>query len=792
MQSLTKVYLTAFVIVVLVIGAAFTIYKPASTTEDINLKTFASEQELKDFLQTNAESYQDYEYRSSAVRTQEELVPSAGGSAKSEPTSAGSQSSLDYSKTNIQVKGVDEADFVKNDGKYIYIVSNNRLLIVDAYPAENAQILSNTTIENPQEIFVVGDNLIVFSSPNYVQPLIKETKVGAPDYYPRYEQKVKIQIYDISDRSNPVVKKEFTVDGDYFDSRMIDNKVYAIINSYASYDYRKEAIVLPKFAPEGYGRQFPQIYYPDVPSSSYTFTNVIKFDTEGSFDNKVFLFGSANVIYVSKDNIYVTYEKYVPYYETQITIIDKVILPLLPADVADRIRMQGTVAANPQNAFQAQEKEFNNYLQTLSSEEQQKLYDKLQERMQEVQAEITKDQQKTIVHKISIKDGIRYESSGEFPGHLLNQFSMDEYNGNLRVATTVGNNFLGGPRLLTAQAAEYGVTTAVAKPGAIEPNAKENAAGKTEPSVAPPELIGPPVIVPPAQRSNSVNNVYVLDESLNVIGKLEDLAKGERIFSARFIGDRLYLVTFVKVDPLFVIDLSVPQQPRVLGELKIPGVSQYLHPYDEGGTDAFGVQTRFIIGIGQDAKDAQGRTVFSGVKVSLFDVSDVSAPKEVDNYIIGKEGTYTPITYEHKSFLFDKEKNVMVIPVTINDYTDFKYQSWSGAYVFSFTPENKISLTGTVAHDDRLVDPTISYMPYFYNPAVERSLYMDNVLYTISQAKIKMNSLTDLSEVNEINLPEPEYDYGVVKGGSGGSGEIDGIGAPTTIEGIASVEVSIP
>ncbi|MBI4162712.1 MAG: beta-propeller domain-containing protein [Candidatus Aenigmarchaeota archaeon] len=741
-KQLTKVYLTAFIIVVVVaIGAAFTMYKPGQQTEDIHLKTFASEQELKDFLKNNQQLGGTY-----YERTEAQGAAPSDGNAKNE-LSAGSQSDVDYSQTNIQVEGVDEADFVKNDGKYIYIISNNRLLIVDAYPAENAQILSNITIENenPKEIFVNGNSLIVFSSKNYIQPLAE----GRPiEYIARYEQKVKVQIYDISDRSNPVIKKEFAVDGNYHDSRMIGSKVYAIINSHANYNYDTGTLTLPEFSPEK--SSFPQIYYPGMPSSSYTFTNVIEFDAEGNFDNKVFLFGRTNIMYVSKDNIYITYEKYVPYYEVQGQLTEKAVLPLLPADVADRVRIAGVVASNPYNAQQARQAELNKYLQTLSTEQQQAFYDKLQERMEAVQAEISKEQQKTIVHKISIKNGIKYEASGEFPGHLLNQFSMDEYNGNLRVAATVGGSF-GGPVILAGDDV-IGIT-----------NVKEGITFEEQQQLERP--------VPPAPRSSSVNNVYVLDGNLNVIGKLEDLAKGERIFSARFITDRAYLVTFVQVDPLFVIDLSVPEQPKVLGELKIPGVSQYLHPYD---------QTR-ILGIGQDAKDEQGRTIFSGVKISLFDVSDVSAPIETDNYIIGKEGTYTPITYDHKAFLFNKQKNIMVIPVTINDYTNNEYKSWSGAYVFSFTPENKISLTGTVAHSNNIYDITSSF---YYNPAVERSLYIDNVLYTISQAKIKMNLLADLSEINEIALPEADYNYGFAEGSSSA-------GAPTEVDGYASGEVSI-
>ena len=208
---------------------------------------------------------------------------------------------------------------------------------------------------------------------------------------------------------------------------------------------------------------------------------------------------------------------------------------------------------------------------------------------------------------------------------------MDEYNGNLRVATTVSGGF-GGATVGTVQpvrAEQTAIAESVAVPtdaAVVEGTVKNDKPVET-------------IVAPPRPRSGNVNNVYVLDENLKVVGELEDLAPGESIFSARFIENRLYLVTFIRIDPLFVIDLSVPSQPRVLGELKIPGVSQYLHPYDN----------THIIGVGMDATDGQGRTMFTGVKISLFDVSDVAAPKEEDNYIIGKQGSSTPITYEHKS-----------------------------------------------------------------------------------------------------------------------------------------------
>jgi hypothetical protein len=144
----------------------------------------------------------------------------------------------------------------------------------------------------------------------------------------------------------------------------------------------------------------------------------------------------------------------------------------------------------------------------------------------------------TVIHKIAIKDGrIRYVASGIVPGTILNQFSMDEHKGYFRIATTIGSWWWG--------------------------------------------------------RDDSKNNVYVLDDDMRTVGKLEGLAPGETIYSARFFGNRCYLVTYKQIDPFFVIDLRNPKDPKVLGELKIPGFSTYLHPYDEN----------HVIGIGKNAND---------------------------------------------------------------------------------------------------------------------------------------------------------------------------------------------
>jgi len=219
------------------------------------------------------------------------------------------------------------------------------------------------------------------------------------------------------------------------------------------------------------------------------------------------------------------------------------------------------------------------------------------------------------------------------------------------------------------------------------------------------------------------------------------------------MGDRLYLVTFRNIDPLFVIDLSDPTAPTKLGELKVTGYSGYLHPYDEN----------HIIGIGKET-EYEAKADFSwyqGVKISLFDVSDVSNPVEVAKYEIGDRGTDSPVLYDHKALLFDKEKNLLVIPVLVaekdptlypDELPDWAYGEyvWQGACVFDISPDG-IALRGTITHLEDgadLKNSHWSYSEYF----VERTLYIEDVLYTVSDKLVKMNDLGSLDLLNEIEL----------------------------------------
>jgi uncharacterized secreted protein with C-terminal beta-propeller domain len=269
-------------------------------------------------------------------------------------------------------------------------------------------------------------------------------------------------------------------------------------------------------------------------------------------------------------------------------------------------------------------------------------------------------------------------------------------------------------------------------------------------------------------RDTSTNNLYVLDEDLNIVGRIEGIAQGESIYSIRFIGDRAYMVTFKHVDPLFVIGLEDPTNPVLLGKLKIPGYSEYLHPYDE--THIIGIGKEVDESIDADKVHTEGAvyyTAIQGVKLAIFDVSDVSNPVEMYKEVIGDRGSESPAETEHKAFLFDKKRNLLVIPVTVAELQEGQTKDmegefvFQGAYVYDINLEDGFNLKGKITHyeDDEAFKKS-GY--YFYGGAesISRSLYMDDTLYTFSNAMIKANSLEDLNEINSVKLPYEEQEYG--------------------------------
>ncbi len=576
------------------------------------VKTFTSYSELEIFLKNNMDKAETFA-----------LEPQILGLRAQEANLAGDlEAAPAYSTTNIQVAGVDEADIVKTDGTYLYVVSGNNVYIIDADPYSESPLIQKITLNetyNP-EIYINANKLAVIGN-HYSHPVYKTEPLTVGIYPYVYTEEVIIKIYDLTDIRNPVLTRAINMNGTLAGSRMIGNYIYASIVQPAispiaypepdpSSNETHLAIMLPQITTEGKTKEIQptDIRYINVTDVSYYFTTILALNINNDAQkptHETFLAGTSSKMYVSQKNMYLT--------------------------VAN---MNWWLIRSDNGEFR----------------------------------------EETLIYRVKLdQEKVAFEAHGSVPGYVLNQFSMDEYNGYFRVATTVG----------------WG--------------------------------------------ESSTNNLYVLNMSLDVVGKLEGLATGERIYSARFMGSRAYLVTFRQIDPFFVIDLSNPTAPEVLGYLKIPGFSGYLHPFDEN----------HVIGVGKQS---------SNVKLSLFDVTNVTAPSETAQpYIIKALWSDTSVLYDHKAFLFDKSKQLLALPISINEATwvDDTYYSnlyWQGEYVFDISLRTGFELKGNVTHQATTVEHWDS------SHWVKRALYIDNVLYTVSDKMIKMNSLVDLSLLKAIQL----------------------------------------
>lgn len=619
--------------------------------------------------------------------------------AVAESSSDGS-GAKDYSQTNVQVEGVDEADFVKNDDKYIYLVQNNKLIIVDAY--NKKEIISETDLPKntyASNLFLYDDKVVILAQSSEESFYFRKYDIMPQ---PSYESVTEVFIYDVSDRYNPVLTEDFKVSGDYFQSRMINNFIYLVAVKYAEYPVRPPILYAEKVIS-------PPIYYFDNGEEQYNYNTIISIDVdkEEIIDSEVYLLGYSNTLMVSENNIYIAYQKQ-PYrcwgWYCREDSYDKerfteVVVPLLEGELKTDIQNILKLKISDDEQWKLISDRLTEFFEKIrddedAQEQYEDMLSDIQKALDDYDAKRLLENSKTIIHKIAIGDGqLECVAKGEVDGRLLNQFSLDEYKEYLRVATTVDLWINGGRK--------------------------------------------------------TYNNVYVLDGQMDVIGSLEDIAKNETIYSTRFMGDKLYMVTFRQSDPFFIIDLSDPKNPEILGKLKIPGYSSYLHPYNDN----------FIIGVGKETGENQwGGVSTKGIKLSLFDVTDLENPIEVDKYEIGMEGTDSPILYEHKAFLLFN--NTLVIPISEITSREtgrygYDYKYWDGAYVFRVSGEG-FELLGKVKHDSR----SISYYSWWDKASVTRSIIMNNELFTISNKFIKINDLdNELDSLGSIELPYEDNRY---------------------------------
>ncbi|HWP96715.1 MAG TPA: beta-propeller domain-containing protein [Syntrophomonadaceae bacterium] len=554
----------------------------------------------------------------------------------------------DYSQTNTQVEGVDEADLVKTDGQYIYQVNGSRVLIIRALPASQMQVAAEIKMDdssfNPQEIYVDAGRLVLIGQSSqgpFYEPYLEDRKSFAPPLYPT--NTTRALIYDISDPGHPYRIREVALEGSYLSSRKIGSSLYLVsnrpINTYRIQN--DDQLLQPCYLDSAAGNTMKPIdydkifYFPGYVYPNYIMVAAVDLDSTKGIDVQSYL-GRGDNIYASTNRLYIALTSYA--YETK--------------------RSGDSAYLAPEN--------------------------------------------KTLLHCFDLKNGsIQYAAQGEVPGTIINQFSMDEYQGCFRIATTTGE----------------------------------------------------------AWQQTSQNNIYILDESLAITGRLEGIAPGEKIYSTRFMGNRAFMVTFRTVDPFFVIDLSNPEQPAILGKLKIPGFSDYLHPYDEN----------HIIGFGKDTvelKDVSGdnRAYYQGLKVALFDVSDVNNPVEMSRQIIGDRGTDSELLTNHKALLFSRDKNLLAFPVTVmttgkenqtTNQTPPPYGSFSfqGAYIYHVDLENGLQFKGRISHLSSEDYSKAGDYWYDSDRNVQRILFINDTIYTLSRAMIQAHNLPYLIWTGNLILP---------------------------------------
>ena len=727
-----------------------------SGDDQTKIKKFANYDELKDFLAQAPESGAYFGGGMAMARDAVGLaVPTAPSGISEELMNAGlSQKSMqagsDYSTTNVQVAGVDEADIIKTDGKYIYAVSGKSIFITEVYPADSAKIISKIELKStPQNLYLNGDSLVVLGQDDAIYAKMQgELKRIVPS---RSSQYAFLKVFDISDKKNPKQVRDLDFEGSINNSRMIGDYVYAVTTTYSYGGDMPIPIILEngEALPTAVGSprcNCPAVYYFDIPYQSYNLTSIAAINVKDNakpVKSEVYLLDGNQNMYVSQNNIYIAYTKYINEYQLVLEAMKEMIVPRLNAkDQAQVKKIENT----DNDVLSKQEKLakigqlIQKYQMTLPQAEQENLQKELEAKMKQKYTDISKELEKTVIHKIAIdKDSLKYQTVGEAAGAVRNHFSMDENGEYFRIATTKN-------RTWSQFADESG-------------------------------------------QQESYSNLYVLDKDLKVVGRVENLAPGERIYSVRFMQDRAYMVTFRQTDPLFAIDLKDPKNPKVLGKLKIPGFSNYLHPYDD----------TMIIGIGKDTEETTitpdcaelplgspsnelnidclpqpGRVITKGIKISLFDVSDVANPKESAKYVLGDSGSDSIALHDHKAFLFSRDKNLLVIPVQLLDGSDcdsmkgpcpavIRQINFNGAAVFHIE-KDKIELKGKIDHMDGDLGEAGSWYGYgYYGSNVLRSLYIKEILYTMSNKFLKSNKLDDLSEVKKLELKkESSNDYIII------------------------------
>ncbi len=527
---------------------------------------------------------------------------------------------LDHSETNTQVSGVDEADILKTDGKYIYILRGNTLTVVDA---QSMTELSSVRVDdkeyysNAQEMYLLGDRIAIVSGYNIYSKKTENEKmrilpIGGSTQFTR------LLIYDIADRKAPKQLSVLEQSGNYTTSRMVDGFIYMVTNEYfygGEMDEEKPETYVPKLITNGDAATVPAesiCIFEGATGTCYTVLTAVDINSCEQFSGTRAAFGNSGTVYANTSSMVIAcYD-----YKT----------------------------------------------------------DSVEKKIDGKNAVVRTSEQNTKLMLFTLDKGaIKEKASATIPGMLLNQFAMDEHNGYYRFATTIDTNI---------------------------------------------ETVFTDGIDSYEWENTSSNSLFVTDDMLNIVGKIDEMAKDERVYSVRFDGDIAYMVTFRQVDPLFTVDLSDPTNPVVRSELKIPGFSNYLHVYKDG----------LLFGLGNEADEETGAV--GSLKLSMFDVSDPDNVTEKD--ITKLDYNWSDASYNHKAILINSEKNLIAFPVD-DSYVIYGYEAGKG-----FTKRAEIDMTESSGEWN-----------YFI-----RGLFIGDSFYICTASRIERYDMDGFDKTGELKLSD--------------------------------------
>ncbi len=657
---------------------------PAAIQNRLTLETFADCSSLEQYIEDEAvrdmkqqlDCQKDGGWCGGGLR---------GGVLEAADASAGAPSAAKsgpsaYTKTNTQVAGVDEADFMKNDGTRIFVISGQKLRALSSWPANALSLKSSLQLEGyPTQMFLDEKNRVVVFSSVYSKydGFIEGSSggVGAADIAcapgfglcgSYYGNTTKVTVIDVADIANMKVTGEYYLPGSYANSRRIDSSVRIVLSDY----FRWPSTV--KFWPDT--NNDPNLYSDKrrwnaaLDALKAENERIIRAQTLSQWlppvRRKLAGGSTVEVPYSCGD-----------FYKSNASVhLGLATVATLNLDTPDAAPARSSIVGEVGEIYASQKS-----LYIASSHWWW--------------WPMPGQTDWTYLHKFDITDKNRavYVASGGVEGHIVDQFSMDESNSYFRVATTLNRR-----------------VADLANPS--------NRWGRIETS----------------------NRISVLGENagaLNLVGQTEELAKGERIYSSRFVGDRGFVVTFRQVDPLFTFDLSNPSQPRKVGELKVPGFSTYIHPLDANHLLTMGV---YVPETGTGPRNLQ---------LQIFDVTDFANPKQTFTQLIGSAYGWSEATYEHKAFNYFPERKLLAIP--FSDYVPVASDPWgrfvSEIRVFGVDAATGFTQRGAVSMKDVYTVAGTPEFYYYYSPWVRRSVMASDAgqdyVYAVSDAGVRSVNL---------------------------------------------------